>query len=73
MDKNNSEEIKETDNSADVAQTPVNDTKVSAQYQAFNPCYFTYEGVDYHLHQGETYSLPDCDFVRSLIGQGILK
>lgn len=47
--------------------------EVTAKYTAFTPCNFTHNDKDYCLQQGETYTLPDCDFVQSLIAQGRLE
>lgn len=45
---------------------------VTAVYLSYTPCYFSHNGTDYHLHNNETYQLPNCPFVQSLIGQGKL-
>lgn len=41
-------------------------------YLSYQSCYFTYQGKEYSLHNNETYELPDCKFVQSLIKQGRL-
>lgn len=45
---------------------------INCDYKAHTPCHFTHDGKEYNLHQDETYSLPDCEFVQSLIAQGRL-
>lgn len=52
---------------------PVQQPKtISCLYLSYTPCHFTFNGTDYLLYNNETYTLPDCDYVRSLIGQGKL-
>lgn len=46
---------------------------VICQYKATTPCHFTHNNHDYHLYEGESYTLPVCDFVQSLIGQNHLE
>jgi hypothetical protein len=53
---------------------PINNTQViNCTYTGGTASHFTHNGKDYSLHPGETYSLPDIDFVQSLIGQKLLK
>lgn len=53
-----------------------NETKpvetITCVYLSYTPCHFNYDGKEYSLHNNETYQLPDCPFVQSLIGQGRL-
>lgn len=45
---------------------------IDCDYLSHTACHFTYDGVEYSLVKGVGYSLPDCDFVQSLVAQGRL-
>jgi hypothetical protein len=45
---------------------------ITCVYLAITECHFNIDGKEYSLYNNETYSLPDCPFVQSLIGQGRL-
>jgi hypothetical protein len=45
-------------------------TIITGVYLAFTPCHFSFNKKEYSLHNNETYDLPDCKFVKSLIAQG---
>jgi hypothetical protein len=45
---------------------------VTCLYLSYQSCHFTHKGKDFSLHNNETYELPDCKFVQSLIKQGRL-
>lgn len=55
--------------STDIKKEP---TEVTVVYNAVTPCHFSHENKDYSLYHLQTYQLPDCPFVQSLIGQGLL-
>lgn len=45
---------------------------VDCVYLSYTPCYFSYKGKEFSLHNNETYTLPQCSFVKTLIAQGRL-
>lgn len=45
---------------------------VTCVYLSYTPCHFNHEEKEYSLHNNETYELPNCPYVQSLIGQGKL-
>jgi hypothetical protein len=48
-------------------------TTIEAEFTQHMPCHFSFDGNEYHLFKGETYTLPNCDFVKTLIAIGHLK
>lgn len=46
---------------------------IDAEFTQHTPCHFTFNNTEYHLFKGEINTLPDCEFVQTLIAKGHLK
>lgn len=51
---------------------PIKVKEIECDYVAHTPCHLTIAGKEFNLVNGVGYTLPDCEFVRSLIEQGRL-
>lgn len=45
---------------------------INCVYLSYTSCHFNIGDAEFNLHNNETYQLPDCDYVQSLIAQGKL-
>lgn len=53
-------------------QPAVTEETLELVYASHTACHFNHNGKEFSLYNNETYQLPNCDFVQSLIAQGLL-